>query len=172
MFWGNHYRFLNLFNLINCHSYHLSNGYANTIIYWYLGMFMNTNYVIQFHSLATDLKNAWETTGLSIQNKLIYKKRVSNIDWLCSWCSYRGPSAYLLPWRRSVWQTEILVIFIYILIHIWYLVCCVALVLLHSVITCFDACIKTLFYRPWSSSSFSASGFLLLHIPSWTFIPP
>ena len=41
---------------------------------------------------------------------------------------------FILPWRRSVWQTEILVIFIYIFIHIWFLVCCVALVLLHFVI--------------------------------------
>ena len=32
----------------------------------------------------------------------------------------------------SVLQTEILVIIIYIFIHIWFLVCCMALVLLHS----------------------------------------
>ena len=39
-----------------------------------------------------------------------------------------------LPWWRSVLQTEILVIIIYVFIHIWFLVCCVALVLLHFVI--------------------------------------
>ena len=68
-----------------------------------------------------------------------------------------------IPWRRSILQTEILVIIKYIFIHIWFLVCCVALVLLHFVIIYFDAGIKTSFHRLWSSSSFSASGFLLLH---------
>ena len=34
---------------------------------------------------------------------------------------------------RSILQTGILVIIIYIFIHIWFLVCCVALVLLHSI---------------------------------------
>ena len=51
----------------------------------------------------------------------------------------------------------------YIFIHIWFLVCCVAFVLLPSVITYFDARIKISFHRPWSSSSFSASGSLLQH---------
>ena len=39
----------------------------------------------------------------------------------------------ILPWRRSVWQTKILVIFIYIFIHIWFLVSCVVLILLHFI---------------------------------------
>ena len=45
-----------------------------------------------------------------------------------------------------------------------FLVCCVALFLLHSVIKYFDARIKLSFHRPWSSSSFSASGLLLRHV--------
>ena len=74
-----------------------------------------------------------------------------------------------LPWRRFVLQTEMLLIIMYIFIHIWFLVCCVALVLLHSVITYFDARIKISFHRPWSGSIFSASGFLLLHIICFSF---
>ena len=46
---------------------------------------------------------------------------------------YADMMMLILPWRRSVWQTDILVIFLYIFIHIWFLVCCVALVLLHFV---------------------------------------
>ena len=42
----------------------------------------------------------------------------------------------------------ILVIFIYIFIHICFLVCCVALVLLHFAIIYFDALIKISFHRP------------------------
>ena len=41
----------------------------------------------------------------------------------------------------------LIVIITYILINIWFLVCCVALFLLHSVITYFDARIKILLYR-------------------------
>ena len=41
---------------------------------------------------------------------------------------------YIKVTNISVCKSEILVIFIYIFIHIWYLVCCVALVLLHSLI--------------------------------------
>ena len=71
---------------------------------------------------------------------------------------------FSLPWWRSVSQIEILVLIYYIFIHIWFLGCYVALVLLHFVIAYMDARIKISFHWPWSSSSISASGFLLLHI--------
>ena len=124
----------------------------------------------QFNLISPSISSCPISAAVKTLVLFLYEAFAANCPYtyicILSWGSAIKLPMYLciLPWRRSVWQTEILVIFIYIYIYIWFLVCCVAFVLFNSVITYFDARIKISFHRPSSSSSFSTSGFLLLYI--------